>query len=186
MQFVFLKSYQFSTIFSRQMIMRLLFAGIFFCMCMIEGVVEAQTAQPLFYIERTLNANIVRYDAQVNNNGALDQKDPVIAYWLLNAEDGRRKSLGIMDRKMAYGISVKQGQTKGEYILTIVSFKERPIRVYVVDGIARAEMNINGSPALLEKVFVKTTGALSRPQFIEFYGKDPVTGEEKVEKVNTD
>jgi len=47
-------------------------------------------------------------------------------------------------------------------------------------------MSINGSPAFLERVFVQTSGAFSKPQFIEFYGKDIKTGEEMVEKVITD
>jgi hypothetical protein len=50
----------------------------------------------------------------------------------------------------------------------------------------RAEMSINGSPAFLERVFVQTSGAFSKPQFIEFYGKDIKPGEKRVEKVTAD
>jgi Domain of unknown function (DUF4833) len=57
--------------------MRWWIAGIFLCICALPGTVAARTVQPLFYIERTLNANIVRYDAQLNSNGTLDQKEPV-------------------------------------------------------------------------------------------------------------
>jgi Domain of unknown function (DUF4833) len=104
----------------------------------------------------------------------------------LNAEDGRRESLNFIQRTKAYGIKVKQGVNQGEYLLTIVSFKDRPIRVFMNDGVVRAEMNINGSPAFLEKVFVQTSGAFSKPRFIEFYGKDVITGEGRAERVITD
>ena len=166
--------------------MRLWIAAIICCLGALSGAALAQTELPLFYIERALNANIVRYDARLDSNGSLDRKEPVIVYWVLNAEDGRRKDLNIIDRKQAYGIKVKQGVTQGEYLLTIVSFKDRPIRVFMNDGLVRAEMDINGSPAFLERVFIQTTGAFSKPKFIEFYGKDVTTGEERVERVNTD
>jgi hypothetical protein len=47
-------------------------------------------------------------------------------------------------------------------------------------------MNINGSPAFLERVFVQARGAFSKPEFIEFYGKDIITGEERVERIISD
>jgi hypothetical protein len=166
--------------------MRLWIAGILFCIFIPFGTAAAQTVQPLFYIDRSLNANIVRYDVQLNSNGTLDEKEPVIVYWLLNAKDGRREDLSYIDRTRAYGIKVKPSVTKGEYLLTIVSFKDRSIRVFMSDGIARAEMNINGSPAFLEKVFIQANGAFSKPQYIEFHGKDIKTGEERVEKVNVE
>lgn len=160
--------------------------GILFSIFALFGTASARTVQPLFYIERALNANIIRYDAQVETDGTLDQKEPVIVYWVLNAEDGRRESLNYLQKIKAYGIKVKPNESQGEYLLTIVSFKERPIRVFMNNGIASAETDISGSPALLEKVFIQTTGAFSRPDFIEFYGKDAATGEERVERVNTE
>jgi len=166
--------------------MRLLTAGILICIFGLFSTAIAQTVQPLFYIERSLNANIVHYDAQLNINGTLDRKDPVTAYWVLNAEDGRRESLNLIQRTKAYGIKVKPGTNKGEYSLTIVSFKDRPIRVFMNEGIVRAQMNINGSPAFLERVFVQARGAFSKPEFIEFYGKDIITGEERVERIISD
>jgi len=169
-----------------EIIMKLYITVILLSICALSDAASARTAQPLFYIERALNANIVRYDAQVETNGTLSQREPVIAYWVLNAEDGRRESLNYVQKIKAYGIKVKPNAAQGEYLLIIVSFKERPIRVFMNNGVARAEMDINGSPAFLEKVFIQTTGAFSRPDFIEFYGKDAANGEETVERVNTD
>jgi len=39
--------------------------------------------QPLFIIERSKNANIVHYDAQLTASGKLDPNEPVIVYWVL-------------------------------------------------------------------------------------------------------
>ncbi len=166
--------------------MRLWIVGIIFCICIPLGTAAAGTVQPLFYIDRSLNANVVRYDVRLNSNGTLDQKEPVIVYWLLNAEDGRREDLSYIERTRAYGIKVKPNGIKGEYLLTIVSFKDRSIRVFMNDGVARAETNINGNLAFLERVFIQAAGAFSKPQFIEFHGKDIRTLEERVEKMSVD
>src|ERR1039457_4263601 len=53
--------------------------------------------QPLFIIERNKNANVVHYDAQLTADGKLDPKRPVIAYWVMLAQGGRRQNL--TDRK---------------------------------------------------------------------------------------
>ena len=48
------------------------------------ALVLAQTPdrQHLFKIERSKNANIVQYDAQVGPDGKLLKKEPVVAYWI--------------------------------------------------------------------------------------------------------
>ena len=144
----------------------------------------ADSVQPLFYIERSLNANVVHYDAQIDDKGALNRNEPVIAYWLMNAEDGRRESLTFIERTTAYGFSAEPDIKTGDYLLAIVSIKERPIRIFMADGKAQAVTTIRGKDAFLERVFIQASGAFSRPHAIEFYGKDTATGEDLSEKVN--
>ncbi|TAM47404.1 MAG: DUF4833 domain-containing protein, partial [Acidobacteria bacterium] len=45
----------------------------------------------LFVIERSVNANVVVYDAVRGRDGRLDTADPVTAYWLMNADKGQRQ-----------------------------------------------------------------------------------------------
>ena len=47
----------------------------------------------LFIIERSTNKNVIHYDAKFGKDGKLDPKNPVVAYWIMAAEDGRRESL---------------------------------------------------------------------------------------------
>ena len=63
--------------------------------------------QPLFIIERSKNANVVHYDARLTADGKLDPREPVIAYWVLSAEDGRREELSWIEKKKAYGFDMK-------------------------------------------------------------------------------
>src|ERR1700679_2488596 len=52
------------------------------------------TADKLFFIQRSKNANEVHYDARVTKDGTLDPKTPVEGYWLNKALDGSRSSIG--------------------------------------------------------------------------------------------
>jgi len=50
---------------------------------------EELTSHPLFHIERSKNANIVQYDAQVAVDGRLFEKEPIVGYWIrLVVRDG--------------------------------------------------------------------------------------------------
>ena len=57
------------------------------------------TTSPLFIIERSKNANVVHYDARLTADGKLDPKEPVIAYWVLLAGNGRREKLSWIEKK---------------------------------------------------------------------------------------
>ena len=131
--------------------------------------------QPLFVVERNKNANFVRYEAKLAGD-AIDTKDPIIAYWIMAAEDGRRESLSAIERALAYGFSA-QPDKKGNIWLTLVSHKTKAIRVFKDATGVHAEVGIAGKRAYLTKMFVQ-----AGPEFIpkviwlDLYGVDAKTG----------
>ena len=140
--------------------------------------------QPLFIIGRNKNANVVHYDAQLTADGKLDPKGPVIAYWVMLAQDGKRKSLSWIEKKMAYGFKVKPDPSVNGYQMTIVAATQRSIAVKTVGSAVRAEIVIDGRPAILEKMYIDASGG-PRPTVhsLELYGKDVQTLEKRYEKV---
>ena len=71
----------------------------------VSAAVAAEAdGQPLFRSERSKNANVVQYDARVQEDGSLDPDEPVDAYW--RRASGRRKELKWLQRQMAYGFAV--------------------------------------------------------------------------------
>src|SRR5260370_30674866 len=52
---------------------------------------------PLFTIERNTNANVVHYEARLKD-GKIDPHQPVVAYWIIGADDGRRQELNLLER----------------------------------------------------------------------------------------
>jgi hypothetical protein len=137
--------------------------------------------QPLFIIERNKNANVVHYDAQLTADGKLDRKKPVIAYWVMLAQDGRRENLNWIEKKMAYGINIKPYPSVNGYQMTIVAAPQRSITVKKVGSAVRAEIVIDGRSAILEKIYINASG--HTVHYLELYGKDVQTGEKRFEKI---
>jgi hypothetical protein len=140
---------------------------------------------PLFIIERSKNANVVHYDARLTGDGKLDPKEPVIAYWIMLAEDGRREKLSSIEKKEAYGFTIKPDPSVNGYKMTLVAAPEHQITVKKDKGAVRAEVVIDCRPAVLEKIYINASEGLLVPkvQYIEVYGKDLQTGTERREKM---
>jgi hypothetical protein len=143
------------------------------------------TTQSLFIIERSKNANVVHYDAQITADGRLCPEEPVVAYFVLLAEDGRRKELKWIEKKMAYGFDIRPDPSVNGYIMTMVAAPQRPIIVKQEGNAVRAEMIIDGHPSIINKMYINSSDGLPWPQvhYIELYGKDLQTGEERFEKI---
>ena len=140
----------------------------------------------LFKIERSKNANIVQYDVQLTPDGKLYPKNPVIVYWIRLAKDGRRKELTFIQRHLAYGFKAEYEAGGNCVTMDMVAKIGRKIKVYEVDGVYRGEMEIDGNPAFIEKIYVTCVegGIIPKVKFIELYGKDVETGNDRYEKIN--
>ena len=143
------------------------------------------STQPLFIIERSKNANTVHYDARLTANGELDSTEPVIAYWVVRAEDGRRKELNWVEKALAYGFSIRPEPSIGGYIMTMAAAPQRPIIVKKAGNAVRAELVIEGHPAIVEKMYINASDGDSWPQVhsIELYGTDVQTAEKRFERI---
>jgi hypothetical protein len=146
---------------------------------------EKEDPEKLFIIERSKNANIVRYDAQLTDEGELDSDKPVVAYWILHADNGQREDLSWMQRKMAYGFKTKPAPDGEGYIMEMKPLPKRELRIKVVDGDAQAHLKIDGKPAVLKKIYVDSDQGWTGPDvnYVKLFGKDLETGEERTEKI---
>ena len=140
---------------------------------------------PLFTIEKSSNANRVQYDARVTADGHIDPHQPVVAYWIMAAENGRRQELNLLERAKAYGFTLRE-DGKDSYRLWVVSHREKEIHVFRDSGgTVRAEAVIGGRVAWVDKIFIQMRKSflLSFPEFGEMFGVDEETGEKRYEKV---
>jgi hypothetical protein len=145
----------------------------------------ARNTRPLFVIERSANKNMVQYEAQLTGEGSLDPKEPVIAYWVMLANGGHREELTFVEKQLAYGFTIQPDPSGRGYRMVLAGDKEREIRVYQEKDKVTAEMMIAGRPAILRKLLVNSDdgGILPSVNYIELFGRDLKSGEERYEKV---
>ena len=138
---------------------------------------------PLFVIERTINANVVHYDAKLKN-GKLDPQQPVVAYWVMG-EDGHHQELNLLERLKAYGFSIRPDKQPEAFRMFLVSDKKKEIRVLRVGDAVRAEARIGACEAYLQKIVIasKKSWLVSLPEYAEMIGSDMTTGAECRERV---
>ena len=165
----------------RRFIILMMLALIFF-----PALVLAQTPdrQHLFKIERSKNANIVQYDAQVGSDGKLLKKEPVVAYWIRLAEQGQVEKLSWIQRTFAYGFKAKLDRNREIAELDMSADFGRPIIVIREGGQYRATAPIDCSQSYLEKIFIQAQGkGISvTVEYIELFGEDMKTGESRYQK----
>lgn len=141
------------------------------------------TAHRLFHIERNKNANIVVYDAQVLPDGNLPKKNPVIVYWLKLAEDGERKKLKGIEKRMAYGFKV-ESRDGNDLVLKMKADVGRQVMVAADEDTFRAFIDIDGRRALLHHIYIfaDESGVMPKVEYLEMFGVDVETGEDLYEK----
>lgn len=137
----------------------------------------------LFHIERNTNANIVVYDLLVEPGGSIQEKDPIDVHWVRLAEEGQRKDLSGIERRMAYGYKEKEREGN-ELVIEMRADIGRLITVSALEGAYKARIDINGKAAFLEKVFIEANEGFGLPsvEFIELHGLDAESGEPAYEK----
>jgi hypothetical protein len=147
------------------------------------AAVAKASSLPLFFIERSKNANTVHYEAHLGKDGGLDVRKPVHAFWINWEKDSTGKDLeelNLMERRMAFGFSVSHKRNSQSCVMKLACCPKRPITVHAGEGTARAETVINAKAAHLKKISVVTREKKTiMPQVISVtvYGTDLATGE---------
>lgn len=151
-----------------------------------QGSVSAGAPCPahLFVIERSKNANVVAYDANRGPAGDLVTAEPVLAYWLLNGEAGKREELNMVERQRAYGFDVTPGETPGIYSMTFKAGRKRRLTIRMLNGCPVVMVSIGGHQGILRRMFVQSKEGSMRPtvEYVEFFGEDEAAGAPLYEK----
>ena len=138
---------------------------------------------PLFTIERSVNGNVVHYDARLRD-GKLDPQQPVVAYWVMG-QDGHHQELNFLEKLKAYGFSILPDKQPEVFRMTLVSDKKKEIRVIHSGSEVRAEAQIGQCSAHLQKIFIesKKSWMINLPEYAEMIGNDIQTGAECRDRV---
>jgi hypothetical protein len=126
---------------------------------------QAAPSRRLFVIGRSKNKNVVHYDVKLTKSGTLQLQDPVDAYWILHAEDGRREELSFLEVRLAYGFSIESKVTESGFLMRLAAC-DRRLDVKRHGDRYRAELTIAGERALLNRIFVQATDDAVVPKVV--------------------
>lgn len=153
-------------------------AGVLGLSILLSPSARAAECGPLFVIERSVNANVVVYEAVRDAEGRFDPVHPIRAFWLLKARDGRRDALSFLERTLLYGVEASPAADKGTFRFVVRGLRQLRLTLGLHAGCARAFAKIDGREAILSRVFVVGRGTLiPKIDSIELDGADLETGE---------
>lgn len=147
---------------------------------------ETWQSDALFHIERSKNANIVQYDAQVGSDGRLHPRMPVVAYWIRLAEEGQVKPLSWFQKTFYYGFDVSLGPGRATAEMDVNAASGPPITIQRDGEDYRALALIDGEPAWLDRIYVHSSqkGNSKSVDYVEFFGTSVADGSERHERVD--
>ena len=149
------------------------------------SVLAARRTQTLFMIGRSKNANVIHYDVRLAD-GKLDIDEPMVAYWVMHAEDGRREALTWLERELAYGFRISSRVTNEGFRVFLKAFARRELGVrHNSDGSYRATVRIAGQKAALDRIFVNTDEGSAGPsvRFVDLFGTEESSGKRVSERL---
>lgn len=140
---------------------------------------------PLFKIERSKNANIIQYDAQLGPDGKLHAIEPVVGYWIRLAEQGQVKELTWTQKTFAFGFKTRLASDRMSAEIDMVADLGAPVSVIHEGDIYRATIPIEGRTSYLDRVYIKASGKGIKVdvEYVETFGRDVETGEDRYQKI---
>ncbi|MFT4033661.1 MAG: DUF4833 domain-containing protein [Siphonobacter sp.] len=140
----------------------------------------------LFYIQRDPNTNTICYDLKQNDQGKIDTDNPIHIYWIRYPEGGIRKDLNFLQRKFAYGLTIKKTANDsfdvrsvayGKLPMTLKKDSKNKYHIYAP---------INDKECILNRIFIRIDGGTFwKPNviYIELKGIDPNTGKTVLQRI---
>ncbi len=167
--------------------MKLVFAVLPFVLLLSAWAAAADSqicSQRLFYIEKSTNSNIVAYDANIDGKGMLNDEEPMYIYWS-RINSTKKRALGWLEETFAYGVNYLNETAGLNYLFRITALPDKTVELTMADGCPRVIVNINGEPAILNKVYVNLTGTglSSNIKYIELSGVSADTGALLTERI---
>jgi hypothetical protein len=141
----------------------------------------------LFYVQRDPNINTAIYAVNYQENGKINQSNPIKAYWIRYAEKGEKKDFNYVQRKFAYGIETKP-IADDEFELQFVSYKKLPLTLKKTDSDQKYHVfvNVNQKKIQVEKIFVRIEGGsfwLPNVKYAEVTGIDTSSNKAITERI---
>ncbi len=148
-----------------------------------ENMHEAEN-QTLFKIGRSKDINEIWYTPNINENGTINQENPVNVFWVKKNEQNKTEPLSLIQKKYAYGIKYLK-ITKDQAVFQFVSYSKRNFTLKKNSkGDYRVFYSQKGRELELSKIYIQITGGsfwFPKIKQVEIYYTNPENQKTEVE-----
>lgn len=143
----------------------------------------------LFYVQRTVNANTIVYELNLDADSNLVESQPIKVYWIKYADGNKKEGLSFIQRNYAYGIESKIiDKEKQFFSFHFVSYKKRELYLFRLgkSNKFKAYTYSSGKLTEIEKIHVQIEGGtfmLPNIKYVLLTSKNTETGERIIEKI---
>lgn len=143
----------------------------------------------LFYVQRSLNKNTIIYQLNTNKDGEVNEEEPIKIYWVNYAGKGDSEPLNYIQRKYAYGVSVRLiDAEKKTFSFNFVSYKKQVLYLIKspVDKKYKVLSYFNNKLVIVNHVYIHIEGGAfwtPKVRYIDVSVKDPIKNEDFTERV---
>lgn len=141
----------------------------------------------LFYIQRDPDINTVVYTLNTTSDGRIDKKEPIKIFWIKYAEGGIRKPLNLIQKDLAYGLTVKE-ESDNIYNVKAVAYPKMVMHLKKEADSHRYQVRVrlDSRECTLKRIFIRIVGGSHlHPDvaYLEFHGTDVKNGTPVTEKI---
>jgi hypothetical protein len=143
----------------------------------------------LFKIARSRDANEIWYALNFNQNGNLNQENPIRAFWVKRTENNKTEPLTRIQNRYAYGIKVVDSgsQKTKEWEFQFVSYAKQTFTLRQTDkDHFKVYTQYNNKEIEVTRIFVEIEGGsfwVPSVPYVMLTGVDPHTGREITETI---
>ena len=140
----------------------------------------------VFYLQRSSNANTVVYAARFTQDGKLDPREPLVAYWRRFNTTGEQLPLKMIEDSFAFGVRSRATSDPDVFRIHIVSYSERPAILRLVEpGRAELLLPVGGRTMRMAYAYaeVDESGLMPSVREVLVMGHDADSGKPLVERI---
>ena len=115
----------------------------------------------LFYIQRAKDHNTIIYQLNIDENGDLNEENPINPYWIKYTDEKKETPLTMIQQKFAYGLKIKLVDKENKiYQFNFVSYKKESfyLKKDKKDNKYHVYGKINEKLAELDNIFINIQG----------------------------
>jgi hypothetical protein len=140
---------------------------------------SVESQHTLFRIDRSRDANQIVYKLNMLDDGSLNQKNPIEAYWLKHSGQGSMEPISWIQRELSYGlkfINVSDNQATFHF----AAYNKKNLFLRKIGGVYKVFAFSNDKFVEIDHIFVNFKGGtdwLPTVQFVEIHSKDAANGQ---------